>query len=741
MNALVRWCLAHRSVVLLTTVLVVIAGAIGATQLRQQYFPEADFPFLVASTSAPGLSPAQVDEQVTQPLERAVRALDEVESVQTIATSGNGQIFVELAYGTDADAARQEISAAMGEVELPAEAEGVEVEGGFTDQAIFNASLASEEDPGRLADIAEDVSRELEAIEGVARVDVAGGAEERYELDLRGAALDQGLTPDALAAQVRAAVSEQPVGAVGAGGSNTPLIVEGGDVDSVGELRRLELAGGRRVGELATVRRVSDSGESFALTNGKPSVSLSIFKTDRADEVLIAEEADAALEAARGELGAENVTTIFETGSEITDSVQGLLLEGVLGAVFAVLVIFAFLRSARSTLVAAASIPTSIVFGLLAASLLGLSLNIITLAGLTIAIGRVIDDAIVVLENIYKHLERGEPRFRAAVEGTTEVSTAIASSTIATAAVFLPIGLVGGFISEIFFSFSIIVVVALLASLLVAVTLIPVLGSIVLRPPKHVVDSSQSRLARMVTPATRFGLRHRAVTILAAVVLFGGALAGVAAGLVPVQFLPDSGTNQVAGTVRVPAGTSTERLREQLEPLERRLAEAEGSVDFQVAAGDAALSGDDPVAVGNGASFFLSLSDDAPVERIVTELREFGTREYPEDFEVRQVEQGPPGGAFEATVYGERESDVLAAARRIDAVARGDDALVEVSTNALQEQRQYVVELDREGRRRRGPAQVQAALGALVRPASAGALGDDDVPVEVRVPERMLTSA
>ncbi|CAA9464431.1 MAG: hypothetical protein AVDCRST_MAG65-122, partial [uncultured Solirubrobacteraceae bacterium] len=602
-------CLAHRSVVLLTTVLAVVAGAIGATQLRQQYFPEADFPFLVATTNAPGLSPTQVDEQVTAPLERAVRSLDEVEAVQTIATGGNGQVFIELAYGTDADAARQEITSAMGEVALPPEAEQVEVAGGFTDAAIFNASLASEGDPARLTEVAEEVAREMEAIEGVARVDVAGGARERYELDLKRAALDQGLTPATLAAQVRAVISEQPVGAVGAGGANTPLIVQGGDVDTVAELRRLEVAGGRRVADLAEVRLVKNSGESFALTNGKPSISLSIFKTDRADEVLISEEAEAALEPARRELGGENVTTIFETGSEITDSVKGLLLEGILGAFFAVLVIFLFLRSARSTLVAAASIPTSIVFGLLAAWVLGLSLNIITLAGLTIAIGRVIDDAIVVLENIYKHLERGEPRFQAAVKGTTEVSTAIASSTIATAAVFLPIGLVGGFISEIFFSFSVIVVVALLASLLVAVTLIPVLGSLLLRTPEHVVDPQQSRLSRMVTPATRFGLRHRAVTILAAVVLFGGAIAGVAGGLVPVQFLPDSGTNQITGTVRVPAGTSTERLREQLEPLERRLAAAEGSIDFQVAAGEAALAGDDPVALTNGASFFLSLTD------------------------------------------------------------------------------------------------------------------------------------
>ncbi|MDP9377684.1 MAG: efflux RND transporter permease subunit, partial [Actinomycetota bacterium] len=474
MNAIVRWCLARRSVVLLATVLIVLAGALGATQLRQQYFPPVDFPFLVVNTSAAGLSAQQIDERVTQPLERAVRSLEDIEGVQTIASEGQAQVFIQLAYGTDAAEMREDILAAMNEVPLPEEAEQLEAGGGFADQPIFNASISTSGDRLQLSRVAEDVRDEMETIEGVARVELAGGVTRRVQVELKRGPLEAGVNPTVLAAQIRSAVSNQPVGAVRSGGAVTPLVIEATTGQKLRDLRRLEIADGQRLSDVARVSLIANSGDSFARTNGRPAITLNVYRTDRADEVAITEAADQKLEPARKQLGAENVTTLFETGSDIKKSIRGLLLEGILGALFAVVVIFAFLRSARPTLVAAASIPTSIVFGLLAAWVLGLSLNIITLGGLTIAIGRVIDDAIVVLENIYKHLERGETRVQAAIRGTSEVSVAIGSSTIATAAVFLPIGLIGGFISEIFFSFSVIVVVALLASFVVAVTVIPV---------------------------------------------------------------------------------------------------------------------------------------------------------------------------------------------------------------------------------------------------------------------------
>ena len=742
MNAFVRWCMNRRSVVLLTAVLVLAAGAYGATQLRQQLFPEVNFPFLSGSVAVPGVGAKQVDEQVAQELERSLRTVDEIEAVQTVANEGQATVLVQLAYGTDVDTAREDVLAAMQEASLPPEAEQVEVDSaGFTEQPIMNVSIASD-DEGlvALSDRAEDLEKDIEAIDGVARVDVAGSAQPQYDVRLRRGALEQGLTPASVASLIRGSEVTQAAGAVDAAGARTPLTVEGTGVDTLKRLRRLPVDADRELRDIAVIQRRGESGDSFARTNGKPSISLSVFRVDRANEVAVVDEAEKVLDGARDELGTENVTTITENATEVKESIQGLLLEGTLGALFAVLVIFAFLRSLRATLVAAVAIPTSIVFGLLAAWALGLTLNIITLAGLTIAIGRVIDDAIVVLENIYKHLERGEPRLRAAIDGTTEVSLAIASSTIATAAVFLPIGLVGGLISEIFLSFSIIVVAALLASLLVAVTLIPALAAIFLRPS---TDSTEGpgRLARIVTPITSFGLRNRLVTIVLALALFGGAVGGIYAGVVPIQFLPEGGTQQVYGNVNLPAGTSTERSRALLRPLERELADVEGVTDYQVAYGDASLQTDIGQSAAGRVTFFLTLAEDADPERAANALRTFGERRYRDGFEVQQLEEGPPAGAFEASVLGDDEADVVRATRRVDRLLKQRTDVTEVSSPALEEQNQFVVSLDRDAQEQGvDSGQVTQALASMIAPADAGTTGDDDVAIEVRVPSKLISN-
>jgi HAE1 family hydrophobic/amphiphilic exporter-1 len=740
MTPFVRWCLHHRSVVLLLTLIVVVAGAVGATQLRQQFFPEVNFPFLTASVEVPGVGAEQIDEQVARPLERTLESFEEAERVTTLANEGRVNVIIELAYGTDVDSTRDEMLAAMQEAPLPSGAGTIELESaGFAEQAIMNVALSTRGDVGELSRRAEDLEERIEALEGVQRVDLAGVATPQFEVTIDRAAIEQGLTPAAVAAQIREARSSRPAGAVTSDGARTPLLVEGAKADTVSGLRRLPIGGGRQLDDVAGVRRREDTGETFARTNGKPSVSLSVYRADRANEVEIVDAVDDLLVSTRAQLGDENVTTITETASGVRQSIRGLLIEGVLGALFAVLVIFAFLRSGRATFVAAVSIPTSIVFGLLAAWALGLSLNIISLAGLTIAIGRVIDDAIVVLENIYKHLERGEGRMRAALDGTSEVSNAIASSTLATAAVFLPIGLVGGLISEIFLSFSIIVVAALLASFLVAVSVIPVLSVLVLRPHGPADSHRPSRLGRMVTPATNFGLRHRAVTILAGIVALSAAVGAVIAGAVPVQFLPDSGTQQVFGSVNLPPGTSTARARELLQPLDRALGSVEGVDDHQIAFGDAGLF-DDPAQPGGGVTFFLTLEEGSSAPRAVERIRRFGDSQFPNGFAVQQIEQGPPAGQLEVTVSGERRRDVVAATRRVDEVLRARRDTVEVSSDILSRQDQFVVELDDNPPGDVTPGHLAGVLASVVQPADAGTTADD-VAIEVRAPSAVVRSA
>jgi HAE1 family hydrophobic/amphiphilic exporter-1 len=710
MRSLVTWCLDRRSVVILAAVLVLVGGILGATKLRQQLFPDFDFPFAIITMPAPGFDAVTLDDQVGQPVARVITGVEGVENVSTVASDGQLRIYAELAFGSDTDDLERDIAAKIDEAALPEGVEAPQFAGGFQDQAVVLATMsATDGDIAALTEKSARVKADLEAVDGVGRVDVGGGADPRIEILLDADTIAAGVTPQAVADAIRSSQSRASIGIVPGAQGPVGIVVEGADADGgVDTLRRLVVPGADApLGEIASIRQIDAAAGGFALVNGDPALTVSVYRETGEDEVSAVDDATAVLEAAGRDSKNLEVSVLYESASEIRASIQGLVVEGLLGALFAVVVIFLFLRSVRGTLVAAISIPTSIVFGLLAAWVLGLTINIVTLAGLTIAIGRVIDDGIVVLENIHKHLERGAPRRRAMVDGTSEVATAIASSTIATAAVFLPIGLVGGLISEIFLSFSIIVTAALLASLLVAVTLVPVVGSFVLKPSATPHDPDQDTLARLVVPATRFGIRWRWPVLAVAVLSFAAVLGAVRAGAIPTQFLPAEGSGQVMGTVQLPPATSPADARAKLKPLDAKIADIDGIKDVQITYGIQSGSAAFDRTIGaSTAEFFLTLEDGVDGESVEADLRAFGAKQYPEAFGVHVLSKGPPAGAFQLNINGDDLDGIAAAATQIEAALQKDAddwQLVEIQAQAAQSIQQLLV-------RTRADARVDAAV-------------------------------
>src|SRR5215213_1660924 len=235
------------------------------------------------------------------------------------------------------------------------------------------------------------------------------------------------------------------------------------------------------LGDVAEVREVGSDLSGISRTNGEPSLGLNVIKETDANTVEVAADVEKVLDDVRDEIGRDQTVVVLNSATDVEESVKGLVEEALVGAVLAILVIFAFLRSLRATLVTAVSLPTSVLAALLFSWVEDLTLNIITLAGLTIAVGRVVDDAIVVLENSYRYVQSGYEPEEAALKGTTEVASAITSSTLTTTAVFPPLALVGGIVSKFFVPLSLTVALALFASLVVAVTIVPVLVSIFIR--------------------------------------------------------------------------------------------------------------------------------------------------------------------------------------------------------------------------------------------------------------------
>src|SRR5215207_8072025 len=536
MGAVVRWCLKNRSVVFLAAVILIASGVYATTRLNQELLPEIDFPIVTVSTPVPGAGPDLVDEQVTQPVEAAVDDVEGIESIQSTSSAGFSVVLIEFSLDTDTEEAEAELNSALDGITLPQQAEEPEVQTQSASEfPIMNVSLSAEDgELSNLTNYARDEAVPLiEDVEGVASADLVGGAERRIEVELDPRRLEEtGLSADAvvgaisgaagvntpvgeveidgLSSPVRTtsgladaeALAELPVGGAGGAGVSTGAVpggaptgafqggVPGGVAASApaAEMASAPPAGAASaapapvlLGDVAEVREVSSDISGVSRTNGEPSLGINITKEPDANTVEVADGVNEALADVRDDLGEDRVLVLFNSAEDVEESVSGLVEEALVGAVLAILVIFAFLRSLRATLVTAVSLPTSVLAALLFSWVDNLTLNIITLAGLTIAVGRVVDDAIVVLENSYRYVQSGYEPEEAALKGTTEVASAITSSTLTTTAVFAPLALVGGIVSKFFVPLSLTVALALFASLVVAVTIVPVLVSIFIR--------------------------------------------------------------------------------------------------------------------------------------------------------------------------------------------------------------------------------------------------------------------
>lgn len=512
MRSIVRWCLGNKSIVLLATVLLVVSGAYAATQLNEELLPDIEFPLVTVTTIVPGAGPEVVDEQVTQDLESAVEGVEGIESLRATSGQGFSSLLVEFTLDTDTETALDDVTRAIANVPLPDSAQQPEVQSqGITSIPVLSASIsAADGDLQSLTEYVQDeVVPDIEEVEGVASADLVGGSESQLRVDLDLDALaENGLPPEAVVAAISGANTDSPVGSVEVDGLETPVRTTSSVTDAE-SLRELPVsaaslaAGGPTagaaapatgesapppvpLGDVAEVREVSGNLSGISRSNGEPSLSLNVVKERDSNTVEVARDVEVVLDDVRDELGEGQVNLIFNSADDVEESVDGLVEKALLGGALAILVIFFFLRSLRATLVTAISLPTSILAALLFSWADNLTLNIITLAGLTIAVGRVVDDAIVVLENSYRYVQQGYDPEEAALRGTTEVASAITSSTLTTIAVFLPLGLVGGIVSEFFLPLSLTVALALLASLIVALTVIPVLISLfIARRPKR----------------------------------------------------------------------------------------------------------------------------------------------------------------------------------------------------------------------------------------------------------------
>ncbi|MFJ5777389.1 efflux RND transporter permease subunit [Streptomyces sp. NPDC093094] len=604
MSWLSRFSLAQRALIGLMSIIALAFGAIAIPQLKQQLLPTIELPMVSVIAPYQGASPDVVEKQVVEPIEDNLEAVDGITGVTSTASEGNAVIMASFDYGNDTEQLVADVQQAVNRarVQLPDSVDPQVVAGSTDDMPTVVLAVTSGKDQQALADqLDTTVVADLKDIDGVGQVTVDGVRDLQVTVTPDDRKLARaGLTTQSLAQALQAGGATVPAGSFDEDGANRTVQVGGGftSLQQIEDLRITGERGGRpvRLGDVAAVKQEQARADALTRTDGRPSLAVMVTMDHDGSAVAISDAVKDKLPQMREDLGSgATVTVVSDQGPAVKKSIEGLTTEGALGLLFAVLIILVFLASVRSTLVTAVSIPLSVILALIVLWTRDLSLNMLTLGALTIAIGRVVDDSIVVLENIKRHLGYGEEREAAILTAVREVSGAVTSSTLTTVAVFLPIGLVGGMVGELFGSFSLTVTAALLASLLVSLTVVPVLSYWFLRAPKGTPEDAgearrkaeekeaNSRLQRLYVPVLRFATRRRLTSVaLAIVVLFG--TFGMAP-LLKTNFF-DQGEQEVL-TVRqeLAPGTSLAATDVQAKKVEQLLAGTEGVKDYQVTVG------------------------------------------------------------------------------------------------------------------------------------------------------------
>ena len=568
MQRLTKWAFNNKAAMKLIVLMALVMGVISYWRLPMEFLPEADNPMVSIAAIGPGYDAKSMETQVTAKIEDAVQFVKGKSSMTS--SSGNGFSKIDLSFDskTNMKDAKAEVEAAVAAVQLPER-----VMKPFVVQ--FNTSMI----PISWVSIglngmseADREKAEKNIINEFKKIDGAG------DVSLGGKTIPSVLiTPDADKLAAKGVPFQALMGVLQGRGTSSSIgekTIDGAtgnisvvaSINDLETLRKLPVANGVTLGDVAEVKADSKP-ESISSVGGKDVLLLTISKTANANAVKVGDQVASTVERLNKELKGTDAKVLLSTADQVVHSVNSMLREVLLGALFATIVILLFMRNFRATLVTIVSIPLSLGITLYLLSLSGVTLNIITLGGVAVAVGRLVDDSIVVIENIYRRLQKEPFSIELIIDSTREVATAITSSTLVTVAVFLPMGLLRGSLQDFLLPFALTVAYSLIASLLVALTVVPILSAFLLRGTKMKEHEGSKRFAGFLT----WNLKHKWVPLLIAVVLLIGSVGAYMS--MPKGAIDSSSASNLNVTLEYPSETPHDKVVEAGRKLETFLNE------------------------------------------------------------------------------------------------------------------------------------------------------------------------
>ncbi|MCP2033439.1 HAE1 family hydrophobic/amphiphilic exporter-1 [Planomicrobium sp. HSC-17F08] len=762
MKKIIDFSLNNKFAIWILTLMVVIAGLYSGLTMKQESIPSITLPALTVIAPYPGAAPDEIVEELTIPMEQRIQNMNGVELVTSSSLANAATIQVQYTFETDMDEAAREVESALSELSLPEGASEPEVSRLSLDAfPILTLSISeSGKSLEELTTTVEDnVLPQLEGVEGLSDAQISGQRVQKVTMAFNEEKMAQyGMTPETIQQLIQGSNLSFPLGLTDFNGELKNLVIDG-NVTTVDDLKALQIpavpqqgTGGAAAGmppagqdptaaaetgqgqappaspdmgqgappatgalppvtevptialsELAVIEVVSEA-ESISRTNGEESIGIQVVKSPEANTVEVANAVKDIAADLEKDYGL-TVATTFDQAEPIEQSVETMLSKALYGILFAVVIILIFLRSFKTTIISIISIPLSLLMAIFLLNQMDITLNIMTLGALTVAIGRVIDDSIVVIENIYRRMAlpgeklRGKELIR---EATREMFIPIFSSTVVTIAVFLPLALVDGQIGELFLPFALAVVFALSASLLVAVTIVPMMAHSMYGKQLQNLDAVKSKqkehkpgkLANGYRRILEWTLNHKIITFGGSVVLLVASLFLVP--VIGVSFLPEEEQKMVMATYSPEPGQTLENVEQIALDAESLIDGRDGVTTYQYS-----LGGDSPLSAmgggSNSALFFIEYDDEFENfsnegDKLIEELN--GKTEKGEWAALDFSATGSSG--IETFVYGDSIEDIQTAIDQIQPLMEENDGLEKVESSLTEAYDQFTLVADQE---------------------------------------------
>ncbi|WJE52778.1 efflux RND transporter permease subunit [Bacillus cereus] len=747
MNKIINFSLKNKFAVWLLTILVTVAGIYSGLNMKLETIPDITTPVVTVTTFYPGATPAEVADKVSKPMEQQLQNLSGVNVVSSSSYQNASSIQVEYDFDKNMEKAETEIKEALANVKLPEGVKDPKVSRvNFNAFPVISLSVASKDES--LATLTEKVEKNivpgLKGLDGVASVQISGQQVNEVQLVFKKDKMQElGLSEDTVKNIIKGSDVSLPLGLYTFKDTEKSVVVDG-NITTIKALKEMKIPtvpsaasdqGNPGAGtpapqmnpaatngiptvtleEIADIKEVGKA-ESISRTNGKESIGIQIVKAADANTVDVVNAVKDKVNEFEKKYKNLEIISTFDQGAPIEKSVETMLSKAIFGAIFAIVIIMLFLRNIRTTLISVVSIPLSLLIAVLVLKQMDITLNMMTLGAMTVAIGRVVDDSIVVIENIYRRMSLSDEKLKGRDlirEATKEMFVPIMSSTIVTIAVFLPLGLVKGMIGEMFLPFALTIVFALLASLLVAITIVPMLAHSLfkkesMREKQVHHEEKPSKLANGYKRVLGWALNHKIITSSIAVLLLVGSLALVP--IIGVSFLPSEEEKMIIATYNPEPGQILEDVEEITTKAEKLFQDKKDVKTIQFS-----LGGENPMSPGktNQAMFFVQYDNDTKnfdkeKEQVIKDLQKMtGKGEW------KNQDFGASGGSNEIKlyVYGDSSEDIQPIVKDIQNIMKKEKDLKDIDSSLAKTYVEYTLVADQEKLSKMGLTAAQIGMG------------------------------